>query len=311
MNSRVISPMPQDLRILLTGGTGLIGKCITRTLLSAGFEVIAITRRLSSYHIQGPGIRWIEHDFSKGSIKSRLEGVPFNCLVHAAAWKGIGTSPEDLRNLVQVNLTSTIDLLDLCDSQATRCVVFISSYSLLRKPLENPISEKHPVGPTTPYALSKLLGEELVKRYALAKGVRSVILRISSPVPTRLEELPNTVVKKWLELASHGNSITVYGSGTRSQDFVHVEDIACAVHKSIVTQEATGLYNIASGRPLSMLILAQEIARLKSVPIDFQGVDPNEADRWLISIDRARSDLGFMPKTNCLPEILGLAGQLN
>ncbi len=87
----------------------------------------------------------------------------------------------------------------------------------------------------------------------------------------------------------------MFGKGERMQDFVATTDISQAVFKAISCADAEGVYNIASGIPISMKQLANIIESKYNCAIEFYGSDINKSDRWNISIKKAKNDFDYTP----------------
>src|SRR5262249_33782287 len=138
--------------------------------------------------------------------------------------------------------------------------------------------------------------------FAAAKrgDIQAVVLRISSPLSIDPRQLPGNVIGRWIATAVAGQALKVVGSGNRTQDIVWTEDIAEAMEKAVLLDE-TGLFNIASGQPVRMIDLARQIAdRFRVETVVGVETDPNENERWNISIERAGRKLGYVPRWNGL-----------
>jgi UDP-glucose 4-epimerase len=281
-------------QILVTGGTGLIGTVIVNRLLQAGHALTLLSRRPPQ--VSSERLRWLSADLAADPEAALGQVETVDAVVHAAAAMNDAGDARSLSLLQETNLRASDALFRWCGERAINRVVFVSSLSVLRRPLQVPIGEAHPVGPATPYGMSKLWSEEQLRRGAREYGFTPVILRISSPIPPTFEALPRTVVKIWIEAALKNEPLKVFGSGSRSQDFVACTDVAEAVCQSLVAPAANDVYHIGSGIPLSMRELAQMIARFRNTPIVFEGVDPNESDRWQLSLEKARKDLNYVPQ---------------
>jgi UDP-glucose 4-epimerase len=280
--------------ILVTGGTGLIGTAIVNRLLEAGHALTSVSRRPP--RVASEQLRWLSADLAVDPESALRQVEAVDAVVHAAAAINDAGDARSLSLLLETNLRASDALFRWCGARAVDRVVFVSSLSVLSRPLQTPIGEAHPVGPATPYGMSKLWNEEQLRRRAREDGFRPVILRISSPIPSTFEALPRTVVKIWIEAALRNGPLKVFGSGSRSQDFVACTDVAEAVFQALVSPAANDVYHIGSGVPLSMRELAQRIARFRNTPIVFEGVDPNEGDRWQLSLEKSRKELNYAPK---------------
>jgi nucleoside-diphosphate-sugar epimerase len=279
--------------VLLTGATGLVGADILRSLIGGGYMVCAIARKPPE--TDSTSVQWIKADLATDPV-GMLRTVPkVDFVVHAAAALR-GTDPAtELATLRKTNMEFSEALFQWAAHNDLTGVIYISSFSVLRRPLEDVIDEDHPLGPLTCYALTKHWGELALIRHASTR-YRPIALRISSPIAFSYERLQETVVKKWIRLARARQTLTVHGSGARTQDFVSTEDIAQAVVGAIKSTKASGVYHIGSGTPLPMRELAELIAGHWKSSIEFQGEDANENERWNIAIAKAERELGYAPR---------------
>lgn len=108
--------------------------------------------------------------------------------------------------------------------------------------------------PPTVYHVTKHTQELLADYASYTFGLRTVSLRICSPVGCGVN--PKTIFPVFVNKALSGEDITIYGQGTRKQTYIHVKDIAQAIYRCIVSQ-AQGVYNLASYNLISNLDLAK------------------------------------------------------
>lgn len=278
---------------MLTGATGLIGSAVLERLLQAGHQIHCLGRRDPLLE-QNSDVKLISVDFSKRlvDLTEFLSGV--DVVIHAGAHKGGGSS-KDLEYYREININFTNYLFNTCAKISNiKKVVYLSGLNFLQKPLRERIDEEHPLAPVSPYGISKYWGEICLKAYS-QKNYKGVTLRISSPLPLAYEQLPNTVVKKWIDAAAGGQDIVIFGSGLRSQDFVSVGDVAQAVEKVIDLDEAEGVFNVGSGIPIKMREMAEIIAQAFGVQIVHGEKDPQEDDRWNLDIRKSSRILNYQP----------------
>ena len=280
-------------KILLTGGTGLLGTKLTEFFSAEGSIVLALNR---TKPLDSTCAKWIKWDMLSGRLPDDFSFEGIDVIVHNAALILEGKSNEERRELQAVNVLFTEDLMKKAAGSGVNKVLFTSSLSFIRKPLPSIIIEDSPLAPKTPYASSKYSGEQIVRKYAEQSKMDYYIFRISSPVSDRLDLMPKTVVRKWIEQAISGAEINVYGSGERTQNFVSVSDVAEVYLNAIRNHFPCGLYNIASEDSISMHELASIISKKFGVSVNFSGEDQNEHDRWNVSIEKAKRVLNFNPK---------------
>jgi UDP-glucose 4-epimerase len=301
--------MSSTPRIFLTGATGLVGTELSRALASKFSSINAIYR-----HRKLPfnNIHWINFDASSTEV-DQLDDVlkETDIIIHNAGCLKSGNTPEEIEEIDNVNVKFTKKLLEKAVEFRVKKIIYTSSLSVIKKPLPASITESSPSEPRSAYARSKYAAEQLITTYAEKAGMKYTILRISSPVSLTLEAMPDTVVKKWINLSREKKTLQVYGSGQRTQDFVSVPDVAQAVLNSIDKIEVSGIFNIASGSQISMLELAQMITKKFNTGYEFYGKDENEDDRWSISIEKAAEQLKYKPRFTSAEVIRGLLNNIS
>lgn len=290
--------MDEKQKLLVTGGTGLIGTAILSELLKCeNYEVYATHR---GNRPAFDGVNWITCDLGDFASEQLLECGKLSAIIHFAAHlseHGI----DDLIAIRKTNMDATERLLDYAVHNHVKTFILASTFSSLSKPLQKLITEEHPLAPLTNYAVSKYWCEAILRQYASTYGIRGVILRLSSPICKDYNKMPGTVIRKWISKAKNSEKICVWGTGRRFQDFVAVEDIGKAVILALANTNARGIYNIASGNPISMKEAAEMIAAYGNVPVEFiQHNDANDNDVWNISIEKAQNELGFQPQRDVL-----------
>ena len=297
-------------RILITGGTGLVGNAIVLRLLRNGHEVVVLNRR--PLPLQLSAATQVHCDFAAENFSDVLRGIKrVDVLVHAAAEINEPQHFSDCQHTIAVNMIAWQKLLEWAARAGISKVIAISTLNFLQRPLKSPVTESHAIGASTGYAMSKLWQEKLMFLWSADCGTSAAALRISSPVPASYIKLPKTVLRIWAEAALAGNPLRVFGNGSRSQDFVGLDDIASAVELAIWTNAAEGVFNIASGNPISMAQTASLMAAPRKSKILFEGADPLEDECWNISIDRAKQNLGYLPTQDSAGVIETLSASLS
>lgn len=283
-------------KILLTGGTGLIGPDIAEELAKKSCEVYVLTRRVPRQY--AANVKWIIEDMYNCSDKFFAELPEVDAVVHAGAAVRAASDEDEFSLYRRVNMEFSERLFRWCGaSKNCTSVIYISTLNFLQKPLEKMIVETSPIAPTTLYGIGKFWGERALFHYAMSDvKYRAVSLRVSSPVAAVYGRLHDTVVKKWIGCALAKQAITVFGKGARTQDFVATSDVAQAVSKALFQNEVEGIYNIAAGTSISMLELAEVIAARLDGRIMHVGRDAYEEDRWNISIEKAKREMGYRPR---------------
>jgi nucleoside-diphosphate-sugar epimerase len=234
----------------------------------------------------------------------------FDVVIHLAAEIPRPGRIEDSELLLLRNLESTRKALKAV-STGRGVFVYASSAFVYDPAGQRPAVESDCVAPTSFYHLSKTAGEALVSVATTRLDARAVSLRVSAPYGWGQE--PATVLWRFLYAARQSRDITLFGSGERRQDFVHVDDVVTAV-ECVIDRPVAGTFNIASGSSVTMRRLA-ELARAVT-PGSTSSVratgdaDPQEGVHWRFSIEKARTELGYTPRVSLKEGLTDLAARL-
>lgn len=289
------------MRVLITGINGHIGRAIAKQLIQTGNEVIGIGR--SECKVSGV-FQYVHEDISDiNFIKNiSMQIKPCSIIIHGAS--SMSNSFLD-QSIGLTNCLGTQQIIGLACKWSVEQFIYLSSIQVIGIPQCEQITENHPVKPLTVYHASKLYGEYLA-RIAENSGIRTVIFRIASPVGPGMER--ERIFSVFVKNALNNLPLVLLGQGTRRQSYVDVRDIALAVEKCI-SNEASGLYNIAGGYSITNALLAERCIKLlnsSSRIIFSERPDPEENLDWNISIEKISSQIGYTPKYNIDESITAL-----
>ena len=284
--------------MLVTGAGGLIGGAAALRLSQTSGLALTVTARrlLSGYQCQLPG------DLLDAACPALTEA--FDWVVHcAAAIPGGGLSPEEA---AEKNARLDGNVLEACIKHGSRLVYVSAAAYDHFSPVEK--TEEAPLCPMNAYQAEKLVSEKCM----LESGVPCAAARVTSPYGRSQQHM--TVMKRFVLDAVQTGCVTYFGAGNRTQDFIHVSDIARAVAQ-MITLEARGVYNIGSGTALSMKQLAEGTAAAAEKagcgPVRVEAADradPQEAYRALISIGKAQNELDWRPEASMADELTAWCG---
>lgn len=280
------------MRVLVTGAGGHIGGAVARRLAAGGFDVTAAVRAHDPSLPEN--IRQLIFDLGADFSDSLTPEISrCGAVVHCAAL--LSAAPGDVA-VTRVNALGTHMLAQLAARCGARRFVHISGLNILGRPAVLPVTEEHPLAPGDPYANSKLYAEQSVLLADAAGLLSGLSLRVSSPVGPGLRR--QRIFSRFADAADTGADLILHGKGGRRQDYVDVRDVARAVELAL-NGEQRGVVNIASGRAVSNLELAQACVAAYNSPsrITFSGQDdPDEDLAWEISIEKARQWWGYAPQ---------------
>jgi nucleoside-diphosphate-sugar epimerase len=242
---------------------------------------------------------WIEGDIRDlATCRAACRDVDF--VLHQAALGSVPRSVESPGESANVNVHGTVNVFQAARETGVRRVVWASSSSVYGDTPTLPKHEGMPTAPLSPYAVTKLAGEEFARVFAVTMGLPTVSLRYFNVFGPRQD--PNSqyaaVIPRFITALARGDRPTVYGDGGQTRDFTYIDNVVNANLAACERGEGKGEpINIACGERYSLLQLLQVIGR-------FLGVDPNPEFLPLragdvrdsqASIDRARRLLGFEP----------------
>ena len=291
------------MRVCVTGGAGFIGSHLVEALDALGAHVTVIDDLCNGFRENLSGrsgrVRLIEGSILDADAMARAaEGA--SVIFHLAALGSVPRSVEEPMRYHRVNVDGTLAVLEAARRTGAR-VSYSASSSAYGDTPTLPKVETMRNDPRSPYAVTKLAGEEYGRAYALCYGVAFVGLRYFNIFGPRQREDSQyaAVIPRWAAAIRAGRKPLVYGDGSQTRDFTHVHN---AVHANLLAGRATGTLegltvNIGCGEKYSLLeLLAQMNGVLgTSATPDFQPPRAGDVKDSLAAIDAARALIGYEP----------------
>jgi UDP-glucose 4-epimerase len=285
---------------IVLGGGGFIGTNLCRRLAASGHRVRAFGR-LCRFPAQLEGIEWYQGDFADAdSVAAAIE--TFDIVFHLVH----GSMPQ-AANLamaadVQRNIIPSITLLDLCGKLGVKRVIFSSSggtvYGAAR---QIPTPESAPTDPICAYGISKLAIEKYLRLYGHLHALDFRVLRIANPFgPFQIPWKGQGFVAAAISRGLGGQPIEIWGDGSVVRDFVYIDDVIDAFEATMSTNADDRVFNIGSGngRSLREVVAAIEALLSRKLSIKWAPARPIDIPVSVVAIDRAKSMLGWQPKTS-------------
>jgi UDP-glucose 4-epimerase len=286
------------VRVVITGGAGFIGSHVAAHLAGRGFRVVAVDsleRASAVKRLEEAGVPLVVGDLR------HVDLPPADAVVHAAAYISVEESWERPYEYMWNNAAATARVAKQCAGRGAR-LVYISSAAVYGEPQRLPIDEGHPTRPLSPYGLSKLAGEQVAQM--LAPG--AAVLRLFNVYGPGQTGPYAGVITKFVERARRGLPPVIYGDGTQTRDFIHVSDVARFV-EAVLDRGAAGVYNVGTGRAVSIRELALFVMRLAGLGGEPAYAPPRPGDirHSAADITKARS-LGWEPRVMVEEGLRGL-----
>ena len=289
------------MRILIFGGGGFIGSTIADRLLADGHALRIFERpRVAPYRRFAPAesVEWISGDISSAhDLADALAGV--DAVMHLVSTTLPKGSNDDTVYDVQSNVVATLQMLDAMVRLGIQRIVFISSGgTVYGTPRYLPIDEAHPTDPLVSYGITKLTIEKYLHLYQHLHGIRPVILRVANPYGERQRiETAQGAVGVFVHRALAGVPIEIWGDGSVTRDYIHVQDVANAFARALVYEGLQTCFNVSSGMGVSLNELVAQLSGVleRQIAVDYRAARPFDVKLNVLSNERARRELGWAP----------------
>lgn len=287
--------------VLVSGGAGFIGSHVTVELVNAGYEVIVADNfsncDMTNYHgvcqILGREIPLVKMDFcDTEAVRDLFENNKIDAVIHFAAFKAVGESVAEPLKYYSNNLSSFINILESARTKGCN-VLFSSSATVYGEADKKPVTEDTPrQSATSPYGNTKQICEDILRDSVKAySGIKGIALRYFNPIgahPSALigelpRGVPNNLVPFITQTAiGKRECLSVFGGdyptpdGTCLRDYIDIVDLAkahvCAVDRMLdgKMEKEYEIFNIGTGRPLSVLELINSFERVNGVKLNWK-----------------------------------------
>jgi UDP-glucose 4-epimerase len=279
---------------MVTGGAGFIGSNLVDALLSRGDEVHVVDNLVTgSRENVAAGATLHELDIRDEALEGLASDARPEVVFHLAAQADVGTSVERPTFDADVNVVGTVRVLEAARVVGAR-VVFTSSGGAVYGECERPAREGDEPRPLSPYAVSKLAGEEYLAAWNRLHGASHVICRLANVYgPRQVATLEGGVVAIFLERMARGDKTVVFGDGEQSRDFVYVGDIVDAMLATV--GRGGGPFNIGTGIATSVNELhaaCRRVAGVEELP-EHEDARLGDVIRSVLDPSRADRELGW------------------
>jgi UDP-glucose 4-epimerase len=280
-------------RILITGGAGAIGSRLVQSLCLE-HEVLVLDDLSSGWleNIRGLPIRFWRGSITDEEVLDEVFSERPEFIFHLAANFANQNSVDYPQKDLHVNGIGTLRLLQWAKRSSVRRFVYSSSSCVYGNTGPLAREDTHEYSLDTPYAITKLLGEQYVQFFNLHHGLPTVVLRFfNSFGPGEYPGKYRNVIPNFMYRVLTGQPLMITGTGLETRDFTFVDDTVQALKLAMEKEVAVGLtFNVGTGRETSINELAHLIFKVcgKSVPIeylprrDWDSVDRRSADIRLI-----------------------------
>jgi UDP-glucose 4-epimerase len=286
------------MRYVVTGGAGFIGSHIVEAIVGSHDVVVVDNfssgnpKNLSSFSDEITTIRGSITDLPL--LMDAFEGA--DGIFHLAAIASVAKSVDNPLATHETNLSGTLNVLLAARDCGVKNVVLASSSAIYGDDPALPKCENMPPAPLSPYAVSKLAGENYCRVFSGLFGVKTISLRFFNVYGPRQDPCSEyaAVIPKFITRLLNNQSPLIFGDGKQTRDFVYVKDV---VQANILAMQSSvsGTYNIGSGKSTDLNTLTDTLSRIMNVRLPPLYEDPRSGDiRDSVSdITEAKKILGF------------------
>lgn len=302
--------------VLVTGCAGFIGSHLCQRLLTEGFRVLGLDNfdpfydrtlkeRNLALLLPDPAFSFRELDLRSGqaALDAAWPAETPDIVVHLAAKAGVGPSVREPLAYLDNNVLATGHLLEWMRQRGVTRLLFASSSSVYGNTRRRPFREDEPLQQAciSPYATSKLAGEELTYTYHHLYRLSVLNARFFTVYGPR--QRPDLAIHKFTRLLRAGQPIPVYGDGSTARDYTYVADTVDGVVRGVrYLLRSEGVYetiNLGNNRPVPLLELIEAVAEAVGVEaqLAFEPMQAGDVDVTYADISKAQALLGYQPRT--------------
>src|SRR5437762_3282570 len=292
-------------RCLVTGGAGFIGSHVAERLVALGHQVRVVDNLSTGDEANLAGLDG-EIEFLRGDLCEarvcRSAVARIDVVFHLAALPSVPRSLKDPWASHDANVNATMRLLEACRAAQVKRVVYSSSSSVYGDTPVLPKTESAEPFPRSPYAASKLAGEQYVLAFARAGLIEGVALRYFNVFGPR--QSPHSayaaVIPVFLRAALEQREAALFGDGLQTRDFTYVDNVVDANILAATTPRETvggSVINVGAGVRTSLLGLMELVEQITGRRLAYQRLPAREGEvrDSLASLERAERLLGYRP----------------
>jgi UDP-glucuronate 4-epimerase len=295
---------------LVTGGAGFIGSSLVDRLLQTTNRILLVDNFNDFYdpEIKKCNIRDASkndncHIYSldiedKDVLNEVFMGHSIDCVVHLAARAGVRPSIDDPVSYYTTNVLGTLNILELMKRYSIPKLIFASSSSVYGNNNAGMFHENLKLSePISPYAATKLAGEQMCYVYSKLYNISTVCLRFFTVYGPR--QRPDLAIHKFTRLLLADQPIPMFGDGTSKRDYTYIDDIVDGIVAATEYDKTPyEIINLGGGEPVTLRHMIEVIENSlgKRAIINHQAAQPGDVEKTICTLEKAEKILGYRPR---------------
>jgi UDP-glucose 4-epimerase len=292
----------QGRRVLVTGGSGFIGRHAVASLTRAGASVRVIDLKPHP----DPDVDVVVGDIGDPEALQDAFAGGIDSVVHLAAVTSVLRSVENPGGTFDTNVAGTHAVLEACRSAGVTSLAFAST-NAVTGPMNAPaIVETAALRPLTPYGATKAAGEMLMSAYTASYGVRCVCVRLTNVYGPGMQA-KDSIVARLMRAIRLEREFEIYGDGRQVRDYVHVSDVIAAMQLGLVNEDWKGPVVIGSGKSLSVLDVLDTVRSVTGASLDVRHGPARAGEMPAVIVDPSRAlAAGWAPRYSFADGVRGV-----
>ena len=289
-------------RVLVTGGSGFIGRRVVSELTADGAQVRVVD--LTPH--PDPAVDIVIGDIADREVLDRALDGGFESIVHLAAVTSVLRSVEHPVLTYETNVAGTANVLEAGRAAGVSSLAFASTNAVTGPMQEPKITERATLRPLTPYGSTKAASEMLMSAYTAVYGLRCACIRLTNVYGPGMQA-KDSIVARLMRCIRLGTTFEIYGDGTQVRDYVHVSDVVAAMRLALTNDQWAGPMVIGSGNSLSVLEVVDAVLAVSGAELSVRHGPAKPGEMPAVIVDPSKAHAaGWSPRFPRLSD--GLVG---
>ena len=298
--------------IIVTGATGFVGRYLVDQLVKDDVEVLATSRnKAGEEYYKNRGVPYAKLDITHEEDFDKLPKHGVEAIAHLAALLSIDIAQWTAKDYLMTNALGTYNVLEYCQKSSVKKIIYTMTHSDVNRAKEVTITEETPrqfgvtygLGNTVPFIISKIAGNTFVEVYDRDGIIQAIMFRLPGVRGYGSRDTYyNTVFHQFIQKAIRSEPIEIWGEHKTVRDLIYVKDVVAAIIKALRSDKAHGLYNIGSGKGLTIEDEAKAIIKVFSPSgkpsrlVYRPDIEEVRKRSYIWDISKAKRDLDWEPK---------------